>query len=385
MARFEDPSFQLPIGVARQLSREPELDQSLLERLLEEVSEQADGAGLSADRRLRALDVRADLLERLGHDEALGSTLVRMRELEDSSMLRWRLFRHHLEQEEWSAAADVLAEIPASAEHLRPALLRLLARAGRVDEVLALLEAPVARGEADAATGEDGQSSTEEAVYLGGEAGFYTAADLFSYATVATGLAWLLREGGHLEAAEKLFRRALEHEPGHTVARRAVVYLYGTQEDRLAYEEEWRSKQTEYSPMALANQAADLMASSQFERAYEVLSSLAAEHPDDALWGSEPAWYNFGIAAYRSEQWADSARAFRRAVQLNDGRYQSTFFLAMALVKLGECAEALPLLERSVELDPTQKAPHYQLWVCHRQLGNADAATHHRSLYDSMP
>ena len=112
---------------------------------------------------------------------------------------------------------------------------------------------------------------------------------------------------------------------------------------------------------------------------------MRSEHPEANVWEGEPLWLNLGIAAYRTEQWQAAADAYARAVEFNAGRAQSQMFLGMSLAKLEQWSAAVGPLERALEIEPTRYSAHYQLWVCHRELGNADAAARHRAAWDGRP
>lgn len=90
---------------------------------------------------------------------------------------------------------------------------------------------------------------------------------------------------------------------------------------------------------------------------------------------------NIGFAAFRSSDYAESARALEVAVQQEPGDKMIPPMLAMAqyqlgkaLLEAGRANDALPRLEAAAKLNPNLDGMHQQLSAAYRQLGRtADA------------
>jgi tetratricopeptide (TPR) repeat protein len=67
------------------------------------------------------------------------------------------------------------------------------------------------------------------------------------------------------------------------------------------------------------------------------------------------AWYNLALAAEDEEQTELAIAEYRRAIQSQPDYSDAQFNLALLLTKLDRCAEALPLWERFLELEPSSR------------------------------
>jgi tetratricopeptide (TPR) repeat protein len=72
---------------------------------------------------------------------------------------------------------------------------------------------------------------------------------------------------------------------------------------------------------------------------------------------------------------------YSKAVQLQPGDANATLGLAKSLIDMNEKDKALPLLERTVQLEPTNAIAHYRLATLYREKGRIDDARREVELY----
>jgi tetratricopeptide (TPR) repeat protein len=191
-------------------------------------------------------------------------------------------------------------------------------------------------------------------------------------------IAWSLRDAGRDAEAEQVFRRALAFDPEDPETQAVLLHLYGNETEREAHDEAVaRRWQETTDPQALLDEGTERLAAGDARGALELLRRAAPEHPN-----LEAAWYNLGIAAYRSKEWPTAEDAYRRAAAINPQRADSHFFRGVALVHLERWAEAVGALSRALALDPARLQAHYHLAVCHERLGDREEAARHRRLYE---
>ncbi len=359
IAAFDDPSSAPPPGVLEFIARGDEADETVLLAALGLVERRLASDDVNRGRFLR---LKALLAQRLGRRGEATKALVELRNLEPKNEeIAWALLRLLNIQQDWNAAADLLGEMAEnSGPTIRSLYARALARAGRVDEASRQLQ--ILAGEVD----------REDALALN------------NYAAQVLAAAWSLRDSGRLEEAERLFRLAEEHAPqqGWTSveAKGALVHLYGTAEQRAAYQQVVADRwEIVTDPQSLLNEGANQLSAGNFDRAIELLARAAEE-----LGHMEAVWYNLGFAAYRAERWDEAWQALDRASEVNDQRADTFFFSGLALVNLERWEEAIPRLLRTLELDPQRRLAHYQLWVCYRSLGLEAEAARHQAAYDAL-
>lgn len=359
IAVFDDPSSAPPPGVLEFIARDEEVDDTVLQAALALVERRLASGAVDPGRFLR---LQALLQQRLRRRAEATATLYELHAMEPrNEELAWALLRLLNSQERWDAAANLLGEMAENGgPFIRSLYARTLARAGRVDEANRQLE--ILASEVD----------REDVLALN------------HYAAEVLAAAWSLRDSGRLDEAEDLFRLADEHAPSQgwpsVEAKGALVHLYGTVEQRAAYQEVVADRwQAVTDPQSLLNEGANQLASGNFDRAIELLTRAAGE-----LGHLEAVWYNLGFAAYRAERWDEAWRALDRASELNDQRADTFFFSGLALVNLERCEQATPRLLRALELDPERRLAHYRLWVCYKSLGLEAEAAGHKAAYDAL-
>ncbi len=86
------------------------------------------------------------------------------------------------------------------------------------------------------------------------------------------------------------------------------------------------------------------------------------------------AEFVLGELARRSGQWDEAAHHFSRAKDLDVGFSEAYLALGMSLAAESKFAEALPSLQRYVEMQPADPAGHYQLAIAYARTGNKAGA-----------
>ncbi len=355
--RLDDQERKLPAGALVRIVSDPNVEEDTLRLLAAHVAKRLEGAE-SEDTEL--LNLLATAQHTLEDYEGAATTLERLRELEPSEVVTWTLYRLYLELESWEQAADMFAELVGEetveelkASELRGTYVRLLGKAGRLEEQERQIEIYLAENPPGPAT----------ALGLG----------------VLMQSAWDLRDSGQDAEAERLFRRVAELDSESKGARAVLIHLYGTEAERreLATAEA-RRWQEESDAQTLFDQGTDLLTSGDAAGAIELLRRAAPELPE-----LEAAWYNLGMAAYRLEDWETTASAFEHAAALNSERAESFFFRGIALTQLGTCTEAVEALQQALALDAGRTLAHYYLALCYRKLGDQEAYERHDRLYDA--
>ncbi len=368
--RLRDPAYDLPAGVAEYLMREPAVEREELSEVLANVSRQT-AVESPAPRLLR---IQAQLQARLGQLEAAAETLERLRRLDDSADLIETLFSLYARLERWQDAADLLEPRIEGDARLRFSYLQALGKLGRTEELLKQIEFFSVRPPATEDGAEVGPLVRADS---GKEVMLANTRELFD--PLLKRVAWDLRDRGQDADAERIFRDLLARSPGDPSLQTIVHHLYAGAEERQsqtqALADRWAA---ETDPRVLFDGGTQKLTAGDAAGAIDLLRRAAPAFPD-----LEAAWYNLGTAAYQLKEWPTVDSAFARAAELNPARAARFFFRGIALYELARCGEAVPALERAVELDPARTLAYYYLAVCHRQLGNPEAAAAARQRYEA--
>lgn len=358
--RLADPSVPLPPGILAYLAG-LEHDAGELEQLATALERRLEAASRSGRQPAPSERVEIDgtlvlLQQQLGRFEAARTTIDRLLATDDPARWRWQALALDRELERWESAERILLDmlaVPGAPRELEGLHLDLLARLGRHAELEARLEKL-------AAAPSDEDRPWVVAMLLGG--------------------AWEARDAGRDGAAETMFRRALALDAESEEARLALLHLYGSAEERAAHEAAIAARrQSEDDPQRLFEEGSALLAAGDAASAIALLERAAP-----ALGGgvyAEPSWYNLGLAAYKLERWRQAADAFGRAAGLNPDRVETHFQRGVALHRAGACAEAVPALERTLEVAPAKHQARYYLGKCHEALGDLEAARRELELY----
>ncbi len=345
LARLRDPEAALAPGAARLLLEQLGEDREVLEAVHADLARRAEG---SNDAEL--LEVLALVEGRLGLEAEARATLGRLIAVEPSQPAISRALHLDLAAERWAEALALIEPFrgdPELGAAMRPVYLELLARTGRTEVVLA--ELARLREEGDALLSEHGVRALRKR------------------------LAWALHDAGRAAEAETLWRELLAEDPEDVEAGRVVAHLYGSEEERQALAAAIDAQQLgeEEEPFAQLERGTSYLVAGDNERAYALLSRAAPR-----LGHEEAAWFNLGVASVRLERWREALEAFARAIERNESRAESHFYRARALRELGRCTEAIPHLERGLELNPRKDLSQYErLAECYEAVGDPAKAT----------
>ena len=150
-----------------------------------------------------------------------------------------------------------------------------------------------------------------------------------------------------------------------------------------------------------ARQGHDAVAIAQFQKAIVIdpklpgihfeLAELLANSQDMKTRDSAEAEYKAALAANRFDEKAQAKlgdvytkqgnlekayEAYTQALLLQPDDPDANFGLAKTLISMEQPAKALPVLERAVQLDPTNAAAHFRLSTLYREQGRPNDAKH---------
>jgi tetratricopeptide (TPR) repeat protein len=90
----------------------------------------------------------------------------------------------------------------------------------------------------------------------------------------------------------------------------------------------------------------------------------------------EKAQCRLGDLSSRKGDSAQAQKYYTTALRLQPGDAEADFGLAKTLIAMNEQAKALPILERAVQLEPTNAAAHFRLSTLYRELGRTADSQH---------
>ncbi|MCG8455257.1 MAG: tetratricopeptide repeat protein [Holophagales bacterium] len=397
--RLASPSAAWPIATLIPLAHLSSDDPAVMRAIADHLLRRADQLRTEDEELLGLL---GELSGRLGDEDLHVRVLERLEQLAPAFAIRWQLVRLYRVQGRHEEAATLLERWLGDEDPpgiVRSTYISVLSRLGRLAELEAQLELRAAelgltngqiaslgaeptilRGDptSTSATPDPGPALVISGSVSGSEPDSRMVSRLrFVYEIESS--AWLLRDAGRDEAAERLFRWALAIAPENPRLRSIVTHLYGSPEELRALAEVEDLRWTrESDPQDLFAEGTKRLTAGDSASALELLRRAAPGLPR-----LEAAWYNLGMAAYREEAWETVVEAFGKAAELAPERAQTFFFRGLALEKLDRCAEAVPDLDRAVTLDPSRAIAHYYLADCYARLGEAAKSAHHRQLYDA--
>jgi tetratricopeptide (TPR) repeat protein len=104
-----------------------------------------------------------------------------------------------------------------------------------------------------------------------------------------------------------------------------------------------------------------------------------AINPADAV-----AEYEIG-QTFQAEQNANLAAAhFAKAVALDPNFAEALVALAKTKSDVKQYADAIPLLERAIKLQPTSESAHYSLMLAYRNSGRMADAQREKEIFDKL-
>jgi tetratricopeptide (TPR) repeat protein len=92
------------------------------------------------------------------------------------------------------------------------------------------------------------------------------------------------------------------------------------------------------------------------------------------------AEYALGEIARQAQQWDDAEAHYLKATKLDQGFLEAFLGLGMSLNALGKYSEAVPPLEKYVQLEPPDPAGHYQLAIAYARVGRKGDADRQMAL-----
>jgi Flp pilus assembly protein TadD len=107
----------------------------------------------------------------------------------------------------------------------------------------------------------------------------------------------------------------------------------------------------------------------RYSEALDLFTLYTDQHPGNA-WGH----YMFGLSAWKAGQSDDAIEGFRTAIQLDPKHMKSRLNLARVLIDECRPGEALPHVQKAVELGPERGEAHRMLGRIHHNLGETEKA-----------
>ncbi len=185
------------------------------------------------------------------------------------------------------------------------------------------------------------------------------------------GLADIRLAQGRPEEARQLAEDALRADPAYRLAHftlggayrdlgrreeseRELALGVGAERAHLADPLSLRLDEYRLNLSGRVNQAAEWIETGQAERAIALLEPALASHGEDVELVS-----NLGSAYQALGRFADAQRMFLRATRVDPGSFAGFLNLSICLLAQGEAAQALPPVQRALELAPELGAAHF--------------------------
>jgi tetratricopeptide (TPR) repeat protein len=329
------------------------LDVDTPEDRLVEIREHLQARSAESPDDTRTLQLLYELNLRQQRWEDAAANLERLFQLTQDRRHLFPLTRLYQKLEQWQAIADLLEGRAQESEDLRVIYLSALSHLGKAEKSLEQIDRLLSNRAPD-------------------RTGWYAA--------ITERTAWRLYDAGSEEAAEALFRRALELEPNAVRLRETLLYLFADPEEQLRHQQKLAEKwQGESHPQDLFDEGTRKLTTGDAEGALPLLRRAVHGLPK-----LEAAWYNLGMAAYRLEDWETVDSAFARAAELQPEREANFFFRGIALGKLERCEESVAVLEQAAALDPERALTHYYLYFCLNALGRTAEARKALARYEEL-
>jgi tetratricopeptide (TPR) repeat protein len=124
----------------------------------------------------------------------------------------------------------------------------------------------------------------------------------------------------------------------------------------------------------------DLNAAKQYSQAEPVLRAAVAAHPENP-----DAHFQLAVALFEQGKIADAAKELDLAAPLQQGtqRQQADFdrYRGAVHVRQGKWSDAVPDLEKAIQLDPMQPYSHYYLGVAYGKIKRPDKMVEHLQMF----
>lgn len=364
-----------PLGVLRLFRLGQEVDRSTLEAIAAHLEKRSQKAPDDH----QVLSHLGYVLVRLKKEAEATIVLEQLHKLKPPRGIDWPLYHAYVRAGRFADATLLIGQGIDTDVWMRPRYIALLGKAGKKEEQVKQAEIYLAELALPQTLGNqpDMPALPQRDSFVSSEADLLEQRINNSNELVV--IAWDLYDAGQNALAERYFRRALEFHPENEAARKPVLHLFASDQERAALAAEQKEFwQKAEDPVALFQEGTRLFSAGDVQGAFPLLKKAMTSME---YRNTEAAWYNLGMAAYKLEQWRDAADALVKAGKLNSNRPQSALFAGLALVKLNRCAEAVPQLERALRLDPSKVTAHHHLGDCYLKLGNVPEGLKHRELY----
>lgn len=345
-AALVDPARPLPLPIVRRRVIDPAARPAEIDALRANIVTRL--VTLPSDPDL--LEVLAGAQRRLQDEAGLGDTLRRLSAVRPSHALDWERLFLAQRARRWPEAKEILDRMESAGDHsanVRFMRLPVIAHLQGVEAVLAAVGDPP-EGERRVAAG-----ALQE-------------------------IGWELWDEGRDADAERMFRRALALSPKDVHAAEVVTHLFASEEERAA-----RSSSTAAAWDAVDNadrllqEGTSRLVAGDAAGAYPFLQRAATALPNEPV-----AWYNLGLAAKKTERFAEAVTALTRALDLREDWPPALRALAEALAKTGDCAGAVVAAKRAGDLDAASADPFVTLYNCYQSMGDGRAAAAAKAEYE---
>lgn len=315
-----------------------------------------------ADANAAQLEVKVILELRLGLLEAAAATLETLAGMADTPWVHSTRLSVALDREDWPTALAAFDRMERDLESdtgrkEEAAVMswhraELLARSGRLDEVLEVIAA---------------KTELEVVATL-------ISGPRLSWLNSLLTIGFAARDLGRHADAKRVFELAAAKVPESVVARRALIAYYATPEERVEHQAKLAAIQQEQrgsltTPEELFSAGTDLLLEGKAADALPLLRQAAEARPHDPLF-----WRNYVLCAQRLERWELVAETAAHFVTLDPTSGEMYRLGGRALAELDRCGEALERFELAIQVAPKDAGAYFDLARCLVELGRAEEA-----------
>lgn len=352
------PGSDLPDPLLAAVADDPLSTPAELARLADILRDHA-GEG---PKRIRRLELRIDLLERLGREEERISELESLASVDGDPAKAWTLLEAYRKAKRWDGVLRVLERMPPNTAWPGAEWLRLegLAALGRMDELQkqagALMER--FRGQLVPASGPVELSSTPTALRA---AAFYPTI-------------FRLVDAGRAEAARTLMAHLVEASKDDPGVKRAQVLLFGSAAERSAFlAAELDASLASSNPEGIRADADRRLLAKDFAGA-SGLFKRAHELKPEAFDNDVYFWFNYGLSLIETAQWPDAEAAMSRVLAVDPKNARALAHRGRARIMQKRFAEGIKDAEDALAIDPACRQACYALYLAYETLGEKTKA-----------
>jgi tetratricopeptide (TPR) repeat protein len=188
---------------------------------------------------------------------------------------------------------------------------------------------------------------------------------------VAEGYAQSLQQLARYDEAQTAYARLLEKNPADVPTLKNLVAIAAHKNDigLLADSSGVLLEAEPGSSMALAGMVTVKLADEQYEAAFESAGDLLRTDTT-----SYAGWFNFGLAAQRTNRIQAADQAYRKAMQLDPGRPEAPTNLACIYFGQGDLDAAQALFQKQLGTDPAQPLVLWNLGLVFERRSHFAAA-----------